>query len=74
VAGDELVLDVPATSCSKRRASEKARMTTHGALQPEERPMADERPQMAASEIEEELLAELQKMPLGCMTLGPVVI
>ena len=32
-------------------------------LKPEERPMVDERPQMAASEIEEELLAELQKLP-----------
>ena len=36
VAGMQLVSSVPATSCSKRRASEKARMTTHGALEPEE--------------------------------------
>jgi hypothetical protein len=32
-------------------------------LKPEERPMVDERPLLAASEIEEELLAELQKLP-----------
>ena len=32
--------------------------------------MVDERPQMAASEIEQELFAELQKLP-RCMTLNP---
>jgi hypothetical protein len=32
VAGMKLVSSVAATLCSKRRASEKARMTTHGAL------------------------------------------
>jgi hypothetical protein len=32
VAGMQLVSSVPPSLCSKRRASEKARMTTHGAL------------------------------------------
>ena len=32
--------------------------------------MVDERPQMAASEIEEELLAEWKSCP-RCMTLNP---
>jgi hypothetical protein len=38
-------------------------MTTHGALYPEERPMVDERPRLALSELEAELLRELQKLP-----------
>jgi hypothetical protein len=45
------------------RKSTPPRTVPRTNLKPAERPMVDERPRLAASEIEEELLADLQKLP-----------
>ena len=54
----------PFSNGRKRRSAKpaKKRALQRTEREPEERPMVEERPRLAASEIEEELLAELQKL------------